>query len=80
MPRVRLHRRADNAALTVPHLIRGEGVAGELEHLLLEAAIDCLAAKSAREAQVSYRNHTDIVNRFFGLAMSDAEHFEARVT
>jgi AraC-like DNA-binding protein len=61
---LRLHRQADQAALTAPDLIRNQGLAGELEHLLIEAAMACLVAKDERKICASHRSHADIMNRF----------------
>lgn len=61
---IRLLRRADQAALTAPDLIRGEGLDGELEHLIIEAVMGCLAARDERESRGSHRIHANIMNRF----------------
>src|SRR5205823_3228674 len=58
---LRLHRQADQAALTAPDLIRGQRPAGELEHVLIEAAAACLATRNARENRASDRSHADIM-------------------
>ena len=61
---LRLHRRAEQATLNTPHLLRNQQCALELEHSLIEAMTDCLAAKDERAARSALPSHAEIMNRF----------------
>lgn len=70
---LRLHRQAEHAALTTPDLIRGQGPAGELEHLLIEAAMACVTAKDKQKACASHRSHAEIMNRFQDVVQASSD-------
>jgi AraC-like DNA-binding protein len=61
---LRLHRRAEQAALNTPHLLRNQQCALELGHSLIEAMTDCLAATDERAARSAQPSHAKIMNRF----------------
>jgi AraC-like DNA-binding protein len=70
---LRLCARAKQAVLDTPDLLRHEGVAGELEWALIDAAAACLAVENQLAGWRTWRCHSGIMGRFGNILRETAD-------